>query len=442
MKMNRRKFLRTSSGLFVSAAIPGIWSCKRITAKKQKYNFEPFKGESLAPVLKVTPDDGYYVHTYFDVTPFSPTQRYLAVSRLPFQDRIPKLGDTASVCVIDLHSETIETVYTTKAWGFQTGTNVQWGASDRYVYTNDFIDGKAVAVQIDLESDNVTIFDTSMYHVAFDGSSMIGFPLKYLNVTQQGYGLPSSDNTSPIKLPIGAATDEGIWRIDLHTGKIRLLYSLADVAAKIPEPPPEKNGTYYFWHSKFNRQGTRIMQVLRCLFPGGWGGRNPMVFTLNSDGSNVKFTKNFPVWGCSLGGHPNWHPDGEHIIRNMKPYGEDTYLCQMKFDGSDFKILSEKFKSSGHPSIHPDNQYIMTDRWTRDDGRQKISLILFDQIADESVTITTMPTIDRQGLTGIRKTLRLDGHPVWSRDYKRVSFQAAVDGNRQLFIIDLSKIIG
>ena len=54
----------------------------------------------------VTPPDGAYLHTFFDVPPISPSGRYLAVTRLPFQHRGPYPGDTAEVCVIDLAERT------------------------------------------------------------------------------------------------------------------------------------------------------------------------------------------------------------------------------------------------------------------------------------------------------------------------------------------------
>ena len=73
---------------------------------KQSYNFEPYHSDTCTvPITKITPDDGYYVFTYFDVCPFSPSQRYLATTRLPFQNRLPVLGDTADVCVIDLEEQ-------------------------------------------------------------------------------------------------------------------------------------------------------------------------------------------------------------------------------------------------------------------------------------------------------------------------------------------------
>ena len=436
--MDRRKFLKTSAGLMAAGVLGGCWSVSRPTPGKAKFVFRCYRpGETLGIVRCVTPDDGFYLHTYYDVCPFSPSQRYLAVTRVPYQDRIPALGETADVCVIDLKEQTIETVYATKSWGFQAGANLNWGATDRHLYTNDVIGNQAVCVQIDLEKDKATAFGGPMYHIAPDASCVIGFPLELLNITQQGYGVPSKDPENPRRLPPGAAKDEGIWRTDLKTNKKRLLVSLADVAAKVPEPPPKKGGTFYFWHSKFNKQGTRIMQVLRCLFPDGWGQRNAMVFTFNADGSNIRYTPSDPVWGHG-GGHPNWHPDGEHLIRNLQPDGKEKRFCQFRYDGTELIVLSERIPGGGHPTIEPRGRYIVTDSFSYD-GLQKVHIRLVDLVSDDEEDICVMPTLNRE--TVEHPALRFDGHPAWSRDYKKVCFNGAPDGRRQVFIADLSNII-
>lgn len=442
---SRRQFLRTSAGFSAVLVMPGIWSCQRPAERKRSYDFQVYHSEDqLAPVTRVTPQDGYYVHTYFDVTPFSPSGRYLAVSKLPFQDHIPDLGVAADVCVIDLKEQTIKTVYSTKTWGFQTGTNVQWGGSDNLIYTNDLIDGKAVMIEIDLSTDSTKAFSRSMYNISSDGKYGIGFPLELLNVTQQGYGMPSKEVKNPPRLSVEAAVDEGVWRTDLKTGESTLLYSVADVASQVPKPMPRPDGTFYFWHSKFNKQGTRILQVLRCIFPGFDGGsdRNAMVFTVNADGSDVQFTQHDPVWGSMIGGHPNWHPDGIHLIRNLKPDGETTRVCQFKYDGSDFKVLSETFKACGHPSVESGGRYLITDRRVNhDDGSATTELLLLDLHTDKLKTICTVPTVNTSNMEGAIRSLRVDGHPCWSPDFKRVSLQGTYDGARQLYIIDMEKWI-
>src|SRR5512140_1464568 len=118
-----------------AALLSGRVRAEDRTRSKKPVEFRPYRpGKTLGPVTCVTPDDGFYIHTFFDVCPWSPSQRYLACLRLPFQDRKPDWRDTADVCVIDLAERTIRTVYTTSAFGMQTGAQVQWGSTDRHLY--------------------------------------------------------------------------------------------------------------------------------------------------------------------------------------------------------------------------------------------------------------------------------------------------------------------
>lgn len=399
---------------------------------KQSYQFEPHASETCSvPLTRITPDDGYYVFTYFDVCPFSPSGRYLATTRLPFQDRIPVLGDTADVCVIDLEEQAIQTVYTTKSWGYQTGALLNWGTTDHHLYTNDVVDGRAVCVRINLESGKTTAFSGPMYNIAPDESCVIGFPLELMDISQPGYGVPCKDPKNPQRLPPGASQDQGIWKTDLRTNKCSLLVSLADVAARLPGPLPREDGTFYFWHAKFNRQGTRIMQVLRCLFPDNWGARNPTTFSFNPDGSDITYLPFTHAWDAK-GGHSNWHPDGEHLLRNViEPDGAQRY-CQVRADGTKRTILSDRLTGGGHPSLEPTGRYIVTD--ARSDDR--IVLLLSDLETHQERELCSLPTFEKERLKDT--VLRLDGHPVWSRDYKKVCFQAVHQGARQLYIADLS----
>lgn len=449
--MKRRDMLILSGAAAAAGCVPFRSSAKpaknipNAFSKKKHYAFKPWKtGDTLARVTQVTPEDGHYVHTYFDVTPFSPSQRYFAVTRILFNNRHPVLGDEAEVCVIDLHEQTIQTVLKTKCWGYQTGANVYWGATDRHLYTNDVIDGTAVCVGIDLETTETLAYSGPLYTLAPDESCAVGFPHELRDVSQIGYGVPPAVPGQFASLPPGAAKDEGIWRTVLKTNEKRLLVSLADVAAKVPTPEPYKGGTYYFWHTKFNRQGTRLVQVLRYMHPKMPDTRNPMMFTFNADGSNICFTPKtdrVPVWD-GPGGHPNWHGDGEHVIRSMTPVGEDeSRYVQARYDGTGFKILSDKIKGGGHPSVEPGGKYLISDDRDTVDGVTVMKLRLIDLMAEEERIACTIPSIDKSGLEGDDIVFRLDGHPAWSRDYKRVSLQAAPEGNRQLFVVDMGSLM-
>merc|ERR1711991_387400 len=77
---------------------------------------------------------------FFDSSPFSPDNRYLAITQIPamYEQSAMQEGDknggVAEVVVIDLVLGHQQTVGYTSAWGSQVGAHVQWlakGSTDR-----------------------------------------------------------------------------------------------------------------------------------------------------------------------------------------------------------------------------------------------------------------------------------------------------------------------
>jgi hypothetical protein len=115
--MKRRQLLRTSAGLAVTLLTETSWAIENALTKAQPFDFEVLpRSDHAAKITRVTPADGSYVQTYFDVIPWSPSSRYFACTRVLSLDRNPHLGEKAECCVIDLHERTIRTVYATVCW--------------------------------------------------------------------------------------------------------------------------------------------------------------------------------------------------------------------------------------------------------------------------------------------------------------------------------------
>ena len=442
-QQDRRAFLKTSAGFAATLMSGRCWSIQQPESKKMSVVFRPYRPDrTVGKVSCVTPNDGFYLNSFYDVCPFSPSQRYLAVTHFPFQHRQPRVGETADVCIIDLENQTIETVYSTKGWGFQLGANLNWGQTDRHLYTNDIIDGQAVCVRLDLQSGRTKAFSGPMYHLAPDESSVVGFPLDLINATQQGYGVPVDWNNIP-QLKEKVAADQGIWKTDLKTNRKILLKSIADLYAHAQDKDMIGDATFYMFHTKFNAQATRISQVFR-----GWvmeGGRKrykPMLFTFDPNGDNVQLAVRHKLWAPG-GHHPNWHPDGDHIIMNCKPDGKNMRFCRFRYDGNAFHVISEKHPGGGHPSVTPNGKYLVTDAYVGEDivpDNKEVPIRLLDTISDEVAVICHMYTLGRKDDIG-HGTLRLDPHPAWSRDYKKVCFNGAPQGKRQVFIADLAEVV-
>jgi hypothetical protein len=449
--MNRKKFLKTTCGFAALSILPGYYAIAFGGYKKKQYTFKPYRpGKTVGSVTQVTPDDGYYIHTFYDVCPFSPTERYLAVNKFPFQHRRPELGDLCDICIIDLENETIETVYRTRGWGLQIGAQLQWGTTDRYLYTNDIIGHEAVCVRIDLENGMVKAFSGPKYDIAPDESSVIGFPLDYINDTQPGYGVPEFRDRSMIT---GAPDNQGLWQTDLQTNEKRLLLSLKDAYEAVNDEF-YKGGNCYFFHSKWNSQGDKIMQVFRVTFPDdpqkiGRTPRNPSLITFNADGSDLNVAVKRKQWNFDWGyggNHPNWHPDGRHIIMNLTPVwlgDRNLRFVKMDYQGNNFEVLTEKFLGSGHMRITPDSRYLVADSYINEPmayPNGEVPIRLLDLEADEEVEVCSI-FVDMYQYTRENSVFRVDPHPEWNRDYKKVCFNGVLGGKRQVLVADLSSVI-
>src|SRR5690606_6305589 len=89
------------------------------------------------PVYCVTPNEGRAIHRFFDTSPFSPSGRYMALLRMPQEDRLPRPGEAARIVLIDLRTGEEREIAETCGWEPQLGANLNWGVDDHTLYFND-----------------------------------------------------------------------------------------------------------------------------------------------------------------------------------------------------------------------------------------------------------------------------------------------------------------
>lgn len=444
-----------SKSIYYSLFPPNIDPHEAVNSTPRPVTFRSYRpGSTPCPITIVTPDDGCYFHTYYNVPPWSPSGRYLAVTKVPFQDHDPKYGERAHVSIIDLQERTIRTVYSTLAWGFQFGANLHWGLSDRYLYTNNIIGGEGVCVRLDLESGNHQIFAGCMTDLSPDESHVVGYPLDLLNKSQRGYGMPEVPGKTPPLPPVGTIqATNGIWRTDLATNKKVLIASVADFHRNVPNKADLSDRSFTLFYSKFNKQGTRCLQFLRGMKDRPRPGQSQwiqMAFSNRPDGTDIVQAVTYgvhppttdwsnwrPDWAPG-GHHISWEPDGEHLTMNLVPDGQTMRFCRFRYDGSGFRVLSEKHVGGGHPTLHPSGHYLLSDAYPFEAvvlENKEVPIRLIDLRSDEEETICYIYTLGRTLKGG---SLRCDPHPCWSRDGRQVCFNGAPEGKRQVLIADLS----
>jgi pterin-4a-carbinolamine dehydratase len=159
---------------------------------------------------------------------------------------------------------------------------------------------------------------------------------------------------------------------------------------------------------------------------------------MDADGSNVRVAVSAERWARG-GHHPNWCPDGEHVLMNLNTHGDGLRFARLALDGSTCETLVPAVRGSGHPTLHPDGHHLLTDAYIDEplafgDGTAPLRLIdLRDGTATQLARISIQPLAERS--TGV---LRVDPHPAWDRSYTHVAINACDAGKRRVYVADLT----
>jgi len=456
---------------------------RAINERFPKYKqFDP-----LVPVWCVTPHEGRVIHRFFDTSPFSPSGRFLALFRLPYEDRLPAPGHIGQVLLIDLQTGDERVVDETRGWESQLGANVQWGADDTELFFND-VDPRTWephGVNLNPQTGDRKKLNGCVYKVSPDGKKAISANIKCMRRTQAGYGVMVPDEHVPRN--IGLRDDDGLYITDTATGECRLLVSIRDVVERTVAG--KALNTYadmevYGFHCKWNPQGTRLLFSLRR-FPKNHSRRFDTisdgvmkfdVFTMREDGSEL--FNSVPASEWERGGHHiNWFPDGERlsmnlnlpehnlggywlkrrlrkvqILKKINRYLLKTPLYMSKsslrfvkvnYDGSGLERILDEIPGSGHPTVHPDGRHILTDAYVEDPvafGDGTVPIRLVDLENRDEKTLIRMRTRTEQQASCI--TLRVDPHPAWDFKQTWLAFNGFADGTRRVYIADLRELVG
>ena len=408
------------------------------------------------PVWCCTPGEGRCLHRFFDTSPLSPDGRYLAVFRLPFEDRPNRPGEQGQVVLVDLETGHERVVATTAGWEPQMGCNLNW-AGDRTLVFND-VDTTTwtpMLVKLEVESGRITRWPGGVYQTSPDGRFAAAASMEKMRRTQPGYGVLVPDEHS--RRNVGAVDDDGLFITDLETGQRTLVLSLAEAARRIPEL--KDLGTQeldqweiYGFHCKWAPTGERLIFTVRRYLHHGQNRFNAFarrgegervrfdVLTCRPDGSDVHDAVPAARWEL-VGHHINFFPDGTKLSANIQlARDEHLSLIQVNCAGTGLKKITHSTPGSGHPTVHPDGNHILTDTYTHEPmafGDGTVPLRWIDIHADsEQMLLRTGARVEPQP----DAVMRVDPHPAWDRTWKWFAFNGVDQTNtRRVYLADMSQ---
>ncbi|WP_425221859.1 TolB family protein [Pseudomonas sp.] len=412
-------------GLYPSSKLDGAYSYK-------SKDYRP--GETACPTRVVTPPNAHFMTTFFDLDPFSPSGRYLAVTNVPFINRLPVPGDAARVCVIDLVTDTCDVVYETKGWGAQLGANVQWGNDDDTLFCNDVVNGEVKGVRISPRSNKAEFLDGPIFGLTPDKRFSYSPNLQKINALIPGYGVPDPFRNKVREADKMSSVD-GIWRTDLVTGETSLFMSLQEIVSQLGDQAELASGTYYAFNTKVNNNGNKLFVILFSKKIPMRGGAAVQLVTIDLSKKMASLAMPDKAWRVG-GHHPNWTPDGDNILMNLRYKGGPMAFVKFLSDGTSLEVIAPGHKGSGHPSLDPSGRYLLTDSYISEGFKTSsgdVPLRLIDLESNQETYICNVYTMN---ILGPR---RVDPHPVWSSDGKRIAFNGIVDGYRQVMVVDFEK---
>jgi len=401
--------------------------------------------EPVTPVWCVTPEVDGAFHRFFDTSPFSPSGRYVGLTRLLSEDRLPEPGDPAEIVVVDLEGGSHSVVAETRGWDTQLGAQVQWGATDDDLFYND-LDTETwqpYGVKLDPGTGTAMRLDGTVYMVSADGRTAASPCLLRTALTQAGYGVVVPDEHVPRN--DGASEDDGLYVTDTGTGDSRLLVSFADIVEAAWPALPEAgrtDGAFYGFHVKWDLAGDRLMLVLRFKPNDAGEKTRANLITMRADGSDINVAIPSTIWTEKGGHHPNWCPDGEHVMMNINEHGDGMRFVQARFDGTDYRVMTEAVRGSGHPALHPNGRHIVTDAYPKEPvsfGDGTVPIRLVDLAEGAETTLARMQIVPP--FTGPKNELRVDPHPAWDRGFRRIAFNGCPDVTRRVYVADLSELV-
>ena len=396
--------------------------------------------DPAVPVWCITPDIDGCVHRFFDASSVSPSGRYVATTRFRFEDRMPVPGDGCDIVLVDLEDGRQETIAASHGFDTQLGAQVQWGATDHQLFFNDMDCDlwEPFGVLLDPLSGSRRELSGTVYMAARDGKTVASTCLKRTGLTQAGYGVLVPEAHVPLNR--GAAEDDGLSVTDVGSNVTRLLVSyrqILETAQPAYDPDRYAGRAWYGFHVKWNPPGDRLMMVVRCILPDKRAPELRSVVTMRSDGSDIRVAMTEDLWAAG-GHHPDWGPDGATVTMNLKQSPDRLDLVRVHADGTGLHTMTA-VQGSGHPTLHPDERHILTDVYLHEklahgDGTTPIRWIDCREDREEAVIrINNDPPYAGPG-----RELRIDPHPAWDRDYKRVVFNGCEGGVRRVYLADFS----
>lgn len=379
------------------------------------------KIKSEGNIVRVSPNDNAeYFFGYYDKSPWDADGKRMLCMKAKdtWSDVSPR--DKVEILLIDTETGDTEVVAESSCWNVQQGCMAQWLGPDfksRIIY-NDCREGRYVSVIKNIETGKEEkVIGCPVYTVSADRKTALSLDFSRLYNLRPGYGYYNvEEETKGVALPDKTC----IWKIDLESGVVTPLLKYTDFANFEPRSEMKEEGSVHkINHLMLSPNGKRFMVLYRWFV----GQRKyTRLVTCNVDGTEM-----YNLSDDDMVSHCFWKNDEEILAFERKKEGGAGYYL-MKDKTQEYKHLWSEMNGDGHPSYSPDGKLVVTDTYP------------------DKARISSVKVMDGEKVRVVARVFspfrydndtRCDLHPRWSRDGRKICFDAVFEGHRGLFTITL-----
>lgn len=373
--------------------------------------------------------EGYYFG-FHDVSPLSMDESKCLAHKVPFDGRMPQIGESIEVGFFNLENGKFgdfHKIAESFAWNFHKGCRLQWIDENNVIY-NTAVGEKLISESKNIVTDEISRYEYPIDAIFYNGDALLAtnFCYERLNRCMPGYGYAVNDGDTEDAAP----SDSGLFLVDLKKNTRKMLVSLNELASSVGKEY-SVGYTHFVTHTEFSQDGNYVAFLYRAAPIGQEGKDMHKTWILVYDLQNEKVIT-LPTQ--QSGSHYVWNSKNQ-IIASCVIDGRSCHVLYDLADPEKYKIIAgDVLNSDGHQTFISDDVF-MTDTYP---DRRRMSKLFVVNIKNNSTKMIADVYSPKQFQTkDVHCHIACDLHPRVSPSKRYVSFDSPRTGKRALYIMGL-----
>ena len=413
------------------------------------------------PIEKIGNNEGHHFFGYYNKSVWDRSNRYVLANKVDVMVKDTQIDDALEIGFYDLKDETnyFNKIGSTTTWNWQMGNQSQWldGPNGPQVIFN--IRGNNPAYPypefssriVDVERAEFRDLPLPVYVTSQNGAYALTVDYKRLFITHETIGYQAENQYENME----AAPDaDGIYNMDITLGEYSLICSYNRLKDFHYVGSMEK-AIHWVSHIEISPNSERVLFLHR------WSERVEdetcflhRLITMNPDGSDMyllecsdhplpQLDKNFDANAVNTFdyekseyqiSHPTWRNDSQIMV--WGPHNGKIHYHLYEDKTNNVKIIgADVLTENGHMTYSPDGNWLLSDTYPDDKTNERI-LFLYHMESGLRYDIGSFYADPDLG-----KINRCDLHPRWDNSGTKVCIDSVHENERQMYIIDVSKIV-